>query len=198
MAAGRCLAGTGAGETAGDLARVASQENPAGGLGLVLCRRRRAGAATAYKFKANRENPHQHPIGHALGWAVCVDLMFCRRPFKTPAILSTDGRHPNQVRRHHGHWNSTVESLDREPRSMTPATRLVFTATAWAAFHVRPLLFVPSVPGIPRAAWKAVTGAPRWLNELRVDHQNLRLDAEALISLTTVEDEESFVTRLGR
>ena len=68
-------------KSAGDLgAHVASQgENLGkavsalsyvGGMG--------AGAATAYKFKANRENPHQHPIGHALGWAVEIGRASCR------------------------------------------------------------------------------------------------------------------------
>ena len=42
-----------------------------------------AGAATAFKFKANRENPQQHPIGHALGWAVvCAGLLFLPQTFK--------------------------------------------------------------------------------------------------------------------
>lgn len=39
---------------------------------------------------------------------------------------------------------------------------------------------------------------PRWLNELReLITQTFGLDAEALTSLTTVEDEESFVTKAG-
>jgi drug/metabolite transporter (DMT)-like permease len=42
-----------------------------------------AGAATAFKFKANRENPQHHPISHALGWAiVCVGLLFLPQTFK--------------------------------------------------------------------------------------------------------------------
>ena len=89
-------------KSAGDLgAHVASQgENLGkavsalsyvGGMG--------AGAATAYKFKANRENPHQHPIGHALGWAVvCVGLMFLPQTFKNTGdtFYGTDAT-PNQV-----------------------------------------------------------------------------------------------------
>lgn len=89
-------------KTAGDLgAHVASQgENLGkavsalsyvGGMG--------AGAATAYKFKANRENPHQHPIGHALGWAVvCAGLMFLPQTFKNTGdtFYGTDAT-PNQV-----------------------------------------------------------------------------------------------------
>ena len=58
-----------------NLGKAVSAMSYVGGMG--------AGAATAYKFKANRENAHQHPIGHALGWAVvCAGLLFLPQTFK--------------------------------------------------------------------------------------------------------------------
>ena len=75
----------------GDLGKAVSALSYVGGMG--------AGAATAYKFKANRENPHQHPIGHALGWAVvCAGLMFLPQTFKNTGdtFYGTDAT-PNQV-----------------------------------------------------------------------------------------------------
>jgi len=43
-----------------------------------------SGAIAFYKFKSNRENPQQHPIGHAFGWgAVCAGLLFLPQTFKT-------------------------------------------------------------------------------------------------------------------
>ena len=70
-----------------------------GGLGPVLCRRHGGGRATAYKFKANRENPHQHPIGHAppVGrWSAWVDVL--PQTFKNTGdtFYGTDAT-PNQV-----------------------------------------------------------------------------------------------------
>ena len=59
-----------------NLGKAVSALSYVGGMG--------AGAVTAYKFKANREHPQQHPIGHALGWAVvCAGLLFLPQTFKT-------------------------------------------------------------------------------------------------------------------
>ena len=67
---GTHIAGQGTG-----LGKAVSAMSYVGGMG--------AGAATAYKFKANRENSAQHPIGHALGWAVvCAGLLFLPQTFK--------------------------------------------------------------------------------------------------------------------
>ena len=58
-----------------NLGKAVSAMSYAGGMG--------AGAATMFKFKANRESPQQHPIGHALGWAVvCAGLMFLPQTLK--------------------------------------------------------------------------------------------------------------------
>lgn len=58
-----------------NLGKAVSAMSYVGGMG--------AGAVTAFKFKANRENPQHHPIGHALGWAVvCAGLLFLPQTFK--------------------------------------------------------------------------------------------------------------------
>lgn len=50
-----------------NLAKAVSAMSFVGGIG--------AGAASAYKFKASRENPHQHPVGHAFGWLVACGML---------------------------------------------------------------------------------------------------------------------------
>ena len=74
-----------------NLGKAVSSMSYVGGMG--------AGAATAYKFKASRENPHQHPISHAFGWlVVCVALLYLPQTFKTggDSFYGTDAT-KNQV-----------------------------------------------------------------------------------------------------